>query len=559
MKFENKIPISITIGGKDVNRIRISGEVVWEKKVEPDYLYIENVDESDCELSFTTNSSTTLPPSDKYTNKVEFSTDKETWTTWNFDTANTLTIPIGGKVYLRNNSGVFSYYGTDGYYYLTSIKTTMKCNVGGNLNTLLNYNEEILDISDKRSCFRRLFIGAKIVDASKLVMPATTLSQYCYADFFSGNSSLIAPPELPAVNLADSCYYNFFYGCSSLTTSPSLPATTLAVGCYMSMYERCYKLANSPVLPATTLVEASYKEMFASCSSLIEVTVYANDISAKNCTTNWLSGVANIGTFNNYGSTIYTKDSVSGIPTGWVENRDNTNYFYIQNKTSNSTNFSIGTISYNTTSDNYAKSLQYSKDKKTWTTINLENNVSHSILLFQGEKVYFRNDSGYFNWCEYDDMGYVNIQFDCYENYAVGGNVMSLIDYNNMDTAQLSDGCFYKLFYESSHLIDASKLILPNKTAPNCFKQMFYNCPELTKAPVLSATELSDGCYRETFYMCSKLNSLTVYANNVNVPDCTLNWLLGVASSGTFRNLGSATYPTDSASGIPTGWVEVKS
>ena len=320
--------MSITIDGKIIKGINIDKKevikvqdaktlnILWEK-VEPDYLYIENVDESDCELSFTTNSSTTLPPSDKYTNKVEFSTDKKTWTTWNFDTANTLTIPIGGKVYLRNDSGVFSYYGTDGYYYLTSIKTTMKCNVGGNLNTLLNYNEEILDISDKRSCFRRLFIGAKIVDASKLVMPATTLSEYCYADFFVNNSSLIAPPELPAVNLADNCYYKFFYGCSSLNASPSLPATTLAVACYMGMYERCYKLTNAPILPATTLAESSYKEMFASCSSLNSITVYADDISAKNCTSNWLNGVASTGTFNNYGSAIYTKDSGDGVPAGW--------------------------------------------------------------------------------------------------------------------------------------------------------------------------------------------------------------------------------------------------
>ena len=319
INIDEKLIKGINIDKKEVIKIQDSEtlNILWEK-VEPDYLYIENVDESDCELSFTTLSSTTLPPSDKYTNKVEISTDKETWTTWNFDTANTLTIPKGGKVYLRNNSGVFSYYGTDGYYYITSIKTTMKCNVGGNLNTLLNYNEEILDISDKRSCFRRLFIGAKIVDASKLVMPATTLSQYCYADFFSGNSTLIAPPELPAVNLAEYCYYNFFYGCSSLNASPSLPATTLAVACYMGMYERCYKLTNAPILPATTLAEASYKEMFASCSSLNSITVYADDISAKNCTSNWLRNVATTGTFHNMGSATYIINSVSGIPTGWT-------------------------------------------------------------------------------------------------------------------------------------------------------------------------------------------------------------------------------------------------
>ena len=290
--IDEKLIKGINIDKKEVIKIQDAKtlNILWEK-VEPDYLYIENVDESDCELSVITYTSTTLPPSDKYTNRVEFSTDKKTWTTWNFDTANTLTIPIGGKVYLRNDSGAFSYYGTDGYYYLTSIKTTMKCNVGGNLNTLLNYNEEILDISDKRSCFRRLFIGAKIVDASKLVMPATTLSPYCYADFFVNNSSLIAPPELPAVNLAEYCYYNFFYGCSSLNASPSLPATTLADGCYMSMYE--------------------------SCSSLNSITVYANDISAKGCTKNWLSGVASTGTFNNYGSATYTKDSGDGVPAGW--------------------------------------------------------------------------------------------------------------------------------------------------------------------------------------------------------------------------------------------------
>ena len=180
-------------------------------------------------------------------------------------------------------------------------------------------------------------------------------------------------------------------------------------------------------------------------------------------------------------------------------------------------------------------------------------------------------------------MGYVHTQFDCDENYAVGGNLMSLIDYNNMDTAELSDGCFSNLFYESSHLTDAAKLILPDKTATNCFKQMFYNCSKLTKAPKLPATTLADGCYRalfygctslinapelpakwtsadcykELFYGCSKLNSLTVYADYIGSYQCLMDWLSGVASSGTFRNLGSATYDRG-PSGIPVGWTEVK-
>ena len=59
------------------------------------------------------------------------------------------------------------------------------------------------------------------------------------------------------------------------------------------------------------------------------------------------------------------------------------------------------------------------------------------------------------------------------------------------------------------------------------------------------------------FKNCASLNSITVYANDISASDCTYSWLLGVASTGTFRNLGSATYSRD-ASGIPAGWTEVR-
>ena len=65
---------------------------------------------------------------------------------------------------------------------------------------------------------------------------------------------------------------------------------------------------------------------------------------------------------------------------------------------------------------------------------------------------------------------------------------------------------------------------------------------------------------RKYYYMfqnCASLNSITVYADDISATNCTNFWLSGVASSGTFRNLGSATYPTG-VSGIPSGWTEVK-
>ena len=322
LKLQNKIPSALTIGGKIVERIKMRNEVVWEK-VQLEYLYIENVDETDGQITFTTIASNTLPSSNLYSNKVEYSSDKKNWNTINFDTTTPQVIPIniGEKLYFRNNSGSFNYL--DNGYYITTITTTNKSNVGGNLNTLLKYNEEILDISGKPGCFYTLFKESRIVDASNLVMPATTLSDDCYYEFFYGNSSLIAAPELPAVNLAKKCYYRFFYECSSLTVSPSLPATTLADGCYSYMYERCYKLTTAPVLVATTLVPNCYNWMFSRCSKLSSVTIYAktiaNDATVFDVLDYWLNNVASSGTIYNNGLLYMPERTSSGVPSGWKE------------------------------------------------------------------------------------------------------------------------------------------------------------------------------------------------------------------------------------------------
>ena len=635
LKLQNKIPSALTIGGKIVERVLMNNEVVWGRVQTP--LYIQNTYNGSNTVTIQ-QTLTGSPDSSTYAKHLQFSKNGLNWTTITLSsTAYTITLNKGEKVYFRGNEGVFNYwYSRGAKKAITTISANQTHTVGGNINTLLDYqdpygltlpqgafnsifenNTKLTSASDitfspsvdgslSSYCYLYLFKNCtnlttvpKSVPAKKQgqdscngmfqytaittapALPATILGNSCYVDTFHGCSKLVNPPELPAKTLKPSCYRALFARCTSLVNAPELPATTLADGCYRELFYGCTSLINPPELPAETLTTRCYQQLFYGCSKLNNVTVYATNISATNCTTDWLSGVSSNGTFNNYGGEIYTANSPSGIPSGWTQNRDSTNYFYIHNKTSNSTTFSIDTILYNTTSDNYAKSLQYSLNKKTWTTITLDN---HTMPLYPGEKIYFRNDSGYFNWCEYDNMGYAYTQFYCGENYAVGGNVMSLIDYNNMDTAQLSDGCFNRLFYESEYLTDASKLILPNKTAPNCFKQMFYNCSKLTKAPELPATELSERCYkelfygctslvnapelpakslsyecyRELFYGCSKLNSLTVYADYNSSLDCTTDWLSGVASLGTFRNLGSATYEKDSPSGVPSGWIEVK-
>ena len=59
---------------------------------------------------------------------------------------------------------------------------------------------------------------------------------------FRGCTSLTTAPALPATTLTEYCYANMFYGCTSLTTAPTLPATTLANNCYATMFWGCTSL-----------------------------------------------------------------------------------------------------------------------------------------------------------------------------------------------------------------------------------------------------------------------------------------------------------------------------
>ena len=109
-----------------------------------------------------------------------------------------------------------------------------------------------------------------------------------------------------------------FYDCSSLTTAPALPATTLATGCYVSMFYDCSSLTTAPALPATTLAKTCYQLMFYGCTSLNYIKCLATNISANNCTANWVGSVASTGTFVKDANMTGWTTGINGIPSGWT-------------------------------------------------------------------------------------------------------------------------------------------------------------------------------------------------------------------------------------------------
>ena len=138
---------------------------------------------------------------------------------------------------------------------------------------------------------------------------------------FTDCTSLTSAPQLPATTLASSCYNGMFDGCTKLVNAPVLSATTLARYCYSFMFNNCKNLTTAPELPATTLVDWCYASMFKGCTSLNYIKCLATDISASNCTSNWVENVASSGTFIKDASmTSWTTGTTGddGIPDGWT-------------------------------------------------------------------------------------------------------------------------------------------------------------------------------------------------------------------------------------------------
>ena len=316
---------TIRLGDRNIVKVKLGDVVIWQKTTEPvegpDYFYIESLGDGNT-ISVKNQGDGSIT---NVTPTLEYSKDKNTWNTITFDwTSGTHTteLPIalntGEKMYFRNDTRLFS---NSSSKYI-SFSSTVSSNVGGDIRTLSNYLDVNNETKPKSNMFQNLFSdNKKIVDASNLKLSYTTLAIKCYQAMFYGCTSLTTAPSLPATTLAEYCYESMFRGCTSLTTAPTLPATNLADNCYITMFQNCTSLTTAPELPATTLKYYCYYSMFSGCTSLNNVTVYANDISATNCTAYWLSNVASSGTFRNLGSATYSRDG-NGIPTGWTEVRN---------------------------------------------------------------------------------------------------------------------------------------------------------------------------------------------------------------------------------------------
>ena len=500
----------------------------------------------------------------------------------------------------------------DGYPSTFFVSGSAKCNVYGNILSLLYYDDFVgRELPEVSNVFSELFSGCSaIIDASKLILPNNVYS-FCYYHMFSHCSSLTIGPELPAVYLKQYCYYFMFSYCTSLTTVPELPATTLDVGCYgnmfqnctsltiaqsilpattlasncyFSMFMNCTSLTTAPELPATILIGGCYSNMFYGCSSLNYIKCLAVDLSVSSCTNNWVNGVAATGTFVQDAGTEWTTGN-NGIPTGWTINRE---YVNPENEYLTFIVNTPGTITWTLINEDYStKTIYYSKNYQAFTSLT-SSLAGETISVVAGDVIRFYGNNDQ----------YANNVFgsDASCEIEIRGNVMSLLGQSNFRTNKtlstnytftnlfrylrgttfaenlvlpattLTYNCYANMFYGCNKLISAPKILPATTLVASCYMQMFRGCSSLTIAPILPAINIHDqyssagGCYTAMFLSCSNLNyvkCLAVVSSSDN--NYTSGWLSYVASTGTFvkhpnmndwRNM-SSNY------GIPSGWTIV--
>ena len=252
---------------------------------------------------------------------ISYSLDNgETWTDLTSSTSYQSmggTLSVGDKMLVK---GINDAYASNDLGYYNHFISTAKINVYGNIMSLIsgdNFvdNKTLTQINTFYSLFSN---NSKLLSAKNLILPATTLTYYCYSHMFLNCTNFTTAPELPATTLAQHCYEGMFTNCTKLTSAPELPATTLAGWCYDSMFENCHSLVNAPVLPATTLANWCYGSMFRNCSSLNYIKAMFKNTPGTNYTYNWVDGVASTGTFVKNATATWNVTGVNGIPSGWA-------------------------------------------------------------------------------------------------------------------------------------------------------------------------------------------------------------------------------------------------
>ena len=444
----------------------------------------------------------------KFTNTYEYSKDNVTWTSATSSTS--ISAKAGERVFFRASGLTASSSKGIGTFTISN----GDCNVGGNIMSMV-YGADFKGKTEITQTyqFKMLFYSysyqgdyndaMRIVDASGLALPATTLANYCYQYMFQNQQKLTNAPALPATTLATYCYQYMFSGCSSLVNAPALPATTLATYCYSYMFNYCTSLVNAPALPATTLANYCYQYMFSDCSSLVNAPALPATTLATYCYQSMFRGCTSLV-------------NAPALPA--------------------------------TTLASYCYSYMFSNCSSLVNAHALPaTTLASSCYLCM------------FNYCtslvNAPALPATTLANYCYQY--MFSDCSSLVNAPALPATTLATYCYQYMFRGCTSLVNAPALPATHAES-SCYSYMFRDCTSLVNAPEMPLTNFygASGLVG-MFYGCSNLSYINFSTVTYNFANSTYftNWVYGVSPTGTFVKNSAATWEnTFGVSAIPEGW-----
>ncbi len=451
-----------------------------------------------------------------------------TWQTYTPGATENITLKtVGDTVSFKGNiSDNFS--STE---YLNFVMTG-NISASGNINSIYDSDDySNLTTLTYEFCYTNLFQTNNennqkaLTDVSDLLLPATTLSRWCYANMFNKCIELKAPPALPATELANYCYQYMFAYCSELEAVPALPATSLKEGCYNSMFLECSKLK-------VYSSEQTNEKVKWKIPTYDDVT--SLDTSA---TTNMFKGT--IGDYSTEGSTPITAVGQSVV----LYTTNTPKIDLISVPLTFTAKGAVSTVELKPMDQpQWEGKYQICKTGEQcgeWVQANF---ASPLIITLEnvGDTVSFKGKISE----DFDSSRF--LQFVMSGDISASGNINSMYVSDGFSTlTELGyKYCYYKLFYDCSALKDISNLLLPATTLANyCYNSMFYGCTNLTTIPVdlLPATTLEDHCYESMFNGCTSLTTAPALPATTLVLSCYATMFQGCTNLTTAPELPATT------------------
>ena len=432
----------------------------------------------------------------------------ETWTSWNYDT--NISLNVGQYIEIKRDSTQAFVY----EYKYQGFVVTGKISAGGNVMSLVyGDNFENQTVLTENNVFQHLlaYNHEKLIDISQLVLPATTLSPYCYSHMFFEDYYITSSPELPATTLANNCYEYMFDWCSRLAQAPELPATTLADYCYKGMFYNCRALTEAPELPATTLDDYCYNQMFCGCTGLTELPELPATTMVSGCYCAMFSGCTGLTEIPEFTATSLAENCFDGMFVGCTGITEAPELPY--------TTLAGGCYQY------------MFKDCTSLT-------VAPELPATMAE-------------------GY------CYKGMFMG--CTALTEAPELPATEIAYNCYQSMFEGCSSLVlaptvlPAKEIKLDTRDGMFCYYQMFKDCTSLTTSPEIQLIHFGVRrnyyCFYRMFYNCSSLNyikCLTCFDDNTI--NSLTEWVYGVAATGTFVKSDDNPNWSRGVNGIPSGW-----